>query len=55
MLANVYSYRVMVKSVSSCCVRGLDGFSQTPVTIIIIIAQTFGKVKLQRIDRFGYW
>ena len=23
--------------------------------IIIIIAQAFGKVKLQRIDRFGYW
>ena len=32
MLASVYSYRVMVKSVSSCCVRG-RWFLSNPVTI----------------------
>ena len=32
MLASVYSYRVMVKSVSSCCVRGSRVLSN-PVTI----------------------
>ena len=31
MLASVYSYRVMVKSVSSCCVRGRRVLSN-PVT-----------------------
>ena len=31
MLASVYSYRVMVKSVSSCCVRGSRVLSD-PVT-----------------------
>ena len=31
MLASVYSYRVMVKSVSSCCVRGRRVLSY-PVT-----------------------
>ena len=31
MLASVYSYHVMVKSVSSCCVRGRWVFSD-PVT-----------------------
>ena len=34
MLASVYSYRVMVKSVSSCCVRGRRVLSN-PVTYII--------------------
>ena len=34
-LASVYSYRVMVKSVSSCCVRGRRVLSN-PVTIIAI-------------------
>ena len=33
MLASVYSYRVMVKSVSSCCVRGRRVLSN-PVTYI---------------------
>ena len=36
MLASVYSYRVMVKSVSSCCVRGRQVLSN-PVTYIIYI------------------
>ena len=35
MLASVYSYRVMVKSVSSCCVRGSWVFSN-PVTIWVL-------------------
>ena len=34
MLAGVYSYRVMVKSVSSCCVRGRWVLSN-PVTYIV--------------------
>ena len=34
MLASVYSYSVMVKSVSSCCVRGSRVLSN-PVTYII--------------------
>ena len=33
MLASVYSYRVMVKSVSSCCVRGRRVLSN-PVTYL---------------------
>ena len=33
MLASVYSYRVMVKSVSSCCVRGSRVLSN-PVTYV---------------------
>ena len=33
MLASVYSYRVMVKSVSSCCVRGRWVLSN-PVTYV---------------------
>ena len=33
MLASVYSYCVMVKSISSCCVRGRRVLSN-PVTII---------------------
>ena len=36
MLASVYSYRVMVKSVSSCCVRGRRVLSN-PVTYLIAI------------------
>ena len=36
MLASVYSYRGMVKSVSSCCVRGRRVLSN-PVTIIAMI------------------
>ena len=35
MLASVYSYRVMVKSVSTCCVRGRRVLSN-PVTYIPI-------------------
>ena len=35
MLASVYSYRVMVKSVSSCCVRGSRVLSN-PVTYYYI-------------------
>ena len=34
MLASVYSYRVMVKSVSSCCVRGSRVLSN-PVTNMV--------------------
>ena len=34
MLASVYSYRVMVKSVSSCCVRGSRVLSN-PVTYCV--------------------
>ena len=33
MLASVYSYRVMVKSISSCCVRARQVLSN-PVTFI---------------------
>ena len=33
MLASVYSYHVMVKSISSCCVRGRRVLSY-PVTIV---------------------
>ena len=33
MLASVYSYRVMVKSISSCCVRGRWVLSN-PVTYV---------------------
>ena len=39
MLASVYSYRVMVKSVSSCCVRGRRVLSD-PVTNIEMVQQT---------------
>ena len=35
MLASVYSYRVMVKSESSCCVRGRRVLSN-PVTIYLL-------------------
>ena len=35
LLVNVYSYRLMVKSVSCCCVRGRRLFSN-PVTFVII-------------------
>ena len=35
MLASVYNYRVMVKSVSSCCVRGKQVLSN-PVTNVDI-------------------
>ena len=35
MLASVYSYRVMVKSVSSCCVRGRRVLSN-PVTYDVL-------------------
>ena len=37
MLASVYSYHVMVKSVSSCCVRGSRVLSN-PVTYIEVMA-----------------
>ena len=40
MLASVYSYRVMVKSVSSCCVHGRQVLSN-PVTSIIHILDEF--------------
>ena len=40
MLASVYSYRVMVKSVSSCCVRGRWVLSN-PVTFIDFLGKTF--------------
>ena len=47
MLASVYSYRVMVKSVSSCCVRGRRVLSN-PVTYIhvlkIITCRSIGRV-----------
>ena len=36
MLASVYSYRVMVKSVSSCCVRGRRVLSN-PVTYLLLV------------------
>ena len=36
MLVSVYSYRVMVKSVSSCCVRGRRVLSN-PVTYVVPI------------------
>ena len=38
MLASVYSYHVMVKSVSSCCVRGRRVLSN-PVTYAVKIVQ----------------
>ena len=37
MLASVYSYRVMAKSVSSCCVRGRQVVSN-PVTYSMLTA-----------------
>ena len=39
MLASVYSYRVMVKSVSSCCVRGSRVLSN-PVTYMYLYVRS---------------
>ena len=48
MLASVYSYRVMVKSVSSCCVRGRRVLSN-PVTYLFDVygQDGQGQVKFQ--------
>ena len=43
MLASVYSYRVIVKSVSSCCVRGRRVLSD-PVTFIPILSINTAKL-----------
>ena len=46
MLASVYSYRVMVKSVSSCCVRGRRVLSN-PVTIVVCNEKIFVAIALK--------
>ena len=45
MLASVYSYRVMVKSVSSCCVRGRRVLSNPVTYLISEIFQDFKDLK----------
>ena len=51
MLASVYSYRVMVKSVSSCYVRGRRVLSD-PVTYIIDMYNGFFTILIPNIDTY---
>ena len=46
MLASVYSYRVMVKSVSSCYVRGRRVLSN-PVTYVHLVPSATGEILAQ--------
>ena len=43
MLASVYSYRVMVESTSSCCVRGRWVLS-SPVTYVCIFTAIYTQI-----------
>ena len=44
MLASVYSYRVMVKSVSSCCVRGRWVLSNPVTNMVMTTPQNVHKL-----------